>query len=833
MTKTFDDIVSNYKDPKPEWEVLINGKNYSTNLELLEFTDSVSNPLKFTIKLSGIDSSDNIPEDAEVIVKRAGGELFRGILKQVEPNNLNNYTFKGTGYAAELEGDIEKQYSSDVSSIVDDIVLNTSVPNGKSFQTNYNLSNSPINVDDFRAKKKQLEEVNRLMGEYSVEWYTTFDGSNPVFNVTNQISFTDGGNPVDTLKTYAPNQSAKMVKQNANRNKGDFDGVVVRGYGDGDDQITATSGSTGKGNRVLIYTDKTILTSSQAQKRADNVLANNSVSWQEIEVEPSNPNKIYGVGQELKIEAEEARLNDTYRVVELYYKFFPGEDEFESKLNLSNKPQTFVDDYKQQKEQTESQTDYSQGNRNTINESVKELADSDNPAKMEFNIPERFTRDTAGNERTAQVRLDYVVDNYRQSFETGTQTTSSVIDSQTEVVGTDVGDFGDISKSQTKKEPRAGNDSDIETNADFTNTDVTNAGGSSVIQETDAENVSGVTVGLADGFVKLTDSNNNAIDLSAGLDHSSGARLHYAFEVDLGFEASSNTTGFVDVRAVEEFGSNYYPGNGGRTHVIAINSGDQVDSINGSIDIPVDTDGLDFEVEVQTRISTFDINVGGAALVVYDEHKHEIPDTEKGSDNVQAYTFAGPEIIDIPTDDEIEIRGELENELEDIGENNKTIQQVEIVGSNNNDGVYNVDFVSEDGGKTQIDIDSTTLDTGDTTGVVQYDIPTDKNSQQDSDELADKNTETMLKDLSAGDLILSEGITEATDVEIIVNGTTVTTKSLSSGPPYKFEDEDITAEVTKPGFNTVEIKPTGGTENGKALVKGNVVVDHKIDGERE
>lgn len=818
MTKSFDDIVSNYKDPNPEWEVLINGNNYSTNLELLEFTDSVNNPLKFTIKLSGIDSTDNIPEDAEVIVKRAGGELFRGLLKQVEPNNLNNYTFKGTGYAAELEGDIEKQYSSDVSSIVDDIILNTSVPNGKSFQTSYNFSNSPINVEDFRAKKKQLEEVNRLMGEYSVEWYTTFDGSNPVFNVTDQISFTDGGSPVDTLKTYAPNQSAKMVRQNANRNKGDFDGVIVRGYGDGDDQITYTDGNTGKGNRVLIYTDKTILTEAQAQKRAENVLATNSVSWQEIEVEPSDPNKIYGVGQELKVEAEEARLNDTYRVVELYYKFFPSEDEFESTLNLSNKPQTFVDDYKQQKEQTESQTDYSQGARNTINESNADVADKNEGTTIEFNVPQRFTEDVTGQDRTAAVYLDFSADNYKQLLQASDVTT---IDDQTKVVDTTVNNFGDVEIDYSDEDEFATSDMTIQDALGLENTvegGRTDSIGYTISSEGTFETGDTFTTGSGDIqgiYITISVISNDENRFS--IPQANDKIAFYRETVD------------IDGDGTNESVATYNSGDGSGDLIEGAILG--VDPDDETLDVLVpggSPDGGNYNTELfafYARVEDADGNVlffpndGGTSGL-----------------DIRSWAKMGAQ-SEIMTDFNLFIPGNFKNSTVDLEFTNLSIGV-----SGNTDGesftgyytYYTVDKVTTPNAQNGNENVQAYIANG------GNNFDAGVNSDQGNETLPDSNTTTFGK-LDSNELVLTKQTTSADRVRVYLNGTEIDNSpfTLSSGPPYNKEDIELTndsnATLNKPGFNTLEVVPENSadsTDDATAYVKGNVIVDHKLDSER-
>jgi len=448
MTKTFDDIVSNYKSPSPEWQVSINGKDYSNSLELLEFTQSINNSLKFTVKISGIDKTDNIPEDSEIVISYGGGELVRGVLKQLNPDVYNTYVFKGTGYSAELEADSDELVStnpvkdSDVQTIIDSLINGVNLPNGRTLSTSYDGGTSGISVDDFRVKSKQLEDVNRLMGSYDVEWYLTIDGNNnPVFNVTDQLFFSDdannaAGNPKDVLTISGPDQSAEKVNQNINRNKGDFDGVIVRGYGDGDDQITAAAGNIGKDSRALIYTDKTILSQSNAEQKAQNLADTNTVSWQEIEVKPSTPNQIYGIGDELRVKAENARLDDNYRVVEAYYKIYPAEDEFESRLNLSNKPQTFVDDFKRQEEQTKSETDYMQGARNVWSDKENSNATNAKPFTLDFEVPQDVV-DTTGKNRLDRIELNYSSAPFKGGAE-GETIQATNFDPSTEVVSTDI-----------------------------------------------------------------------------------------------------------------------------------------------------------------------------------------------------------------------------------------------------------------------------------------------------------------------------------------------------------------------------------------------------------
>lgn len=779
MTKSFDEVVSNYRDPLPEWTVKINGKNYSNNLELLEFTDSVNNPLKFTVKLSGVNSSDNIPEDAEVIVSRGGGELFRGVLKEVEPDVLNTYTFKGTGYTAELEGDVDQRFQgSTVTNIVDTLIdgttTNTNV--SKTFSTSYDISSTT--VEDFRAKKDQLGEVNRLMGEYDLEWYTTYNGSNqPVFNVTSQISFTDGGNPLDTITTYGANQTAEMVKQNANRNKGDFDGVLVRGYGDGGDQITATSGNTGKGNRVLIYTDKTIVTQEQAQKRADNLKNTKTVSWQEIEVKPNNPNKIYGVGDELKVESKDARLNDTYRVVKSYFKIWPGEDQFESKLNLSNKPQTFIDDFKKQENQTDSQTDYMQGSRNVWGEKETGNATNAEPLTIDLYIPPDVN-DITNTNRVNGIKLNYSAAAYRKSnTSSDVRVSSTNLTTNNKVDSTNTTSSNKLDSVSDDEDPGVENDNgvDVESGSQ-TQVGSVAAGGASVIEKATNSRES-ITIDQNDGWTDF------GMNMDAGSSDSAGAVAHcWILVTPDTSHFTSNTINFAvdwQLRLVDENGDTYPDSSGVRfntQHPIRELGGTRYISnatANISIPIPVNTDlrEYDFEINATSNVDGgIDVSAEGD-LWVYGEHSHDVEPVHDDS----GILFSAP-------------------------------------GSDGSVNVTTRDWV--------YDTDSSSSSTVDSVS---------DNSSSTVDDVSDNTQSTVVsvsEDLVAGNT--------ANNVQIKIDGTDRTTDIYGSSPSPNNQDAEIniTDYFTdsdgdgKPdvGWHTVEIIPDSAT-----FLKSRVFLDHKKD----
>jgi PKD repeat protein len=515
MSKSFEDVVGLYTNPSTNWRVSIGGEDFTSNLEYLEFNFSLNSPTTASIKTSGISGlNENAIQGEEVVIRKGTAKVFRGIVQKDESLLGLNQVIKASGYASELKGNKEKKYDDSddatVTEIVNFLVDGTEIEVGdttKTFSTSFDLS-ATVNVEDFRVQRKQLEDLNRLMGEYGLEWYITFDNSdNPVLNVTDGLIITQqDGSPMGTFKTSGPGQNARNIKQNTNRDKGDFEAVVVRGYGDGDDQrvskaekaniksadkqndsftveglvtdevsagdkiiVESNAGILGGGEdggnageytvenatydsnaeettvevnenvtdgggglldfsgagtlvytssgvlgdkRTKIYTDKTIQSKEQADKRALNLMSSRSVVWREIEVTPSSAQNIYSVGEVYKVEETDAKLNDKFRVIESYYKIRLDRNESESRLTLSNKPESFYDDFRNEQDTTRSQTDYMQGARNIWSD--KEAANATNPQPLEidFEVPEDVV-DIANNNRLNRVEFNYACEEFK------------------------------------------------------------------------------------------------------------------------------------------------------------------------------------------------------------------------------------------------------------------------------------------------------------------------------------------------------------------------------------------------------------------------------------
>jgi hypothetical protein len=640
MTKSFDEVLQSNRAPDSEWEVIIDGNNFSDRLELLEFEHKINNSMKFTIRLSGIDKAVTIPVDSEVLIKYNDGLILRGVLREFNPTSFNQYEFEGSGYAAELEADSETVFENegvnnpikdtDVKTVVNTLVNNSTVPNNRTFSTEFEGTVGSIPVDDFRAEKRQMSDINKLLGAYDAEWYvTTQQTVDPVLQITDQVFFSDAaddspGNPKDVFRTFGKDQNVDKVDQNVNRNLGDFDSVIVRGFGDGDDQIQAKSGNSqfGKGERTLVYTDKSIISEDQAQKKADNLKETQSVDWREIEVKLSNPNQIFGIGDEIKVDSPKAKVSGNFRIVEVFYKIRPEFNVFEARINLSNKPQTFTDDFLRLDEKATGETDFGQGSRNTISESNQDLAGSDNQndqkVALDFNIPVEFTEGIQGKDNTAQVLLNFAVKNFKKTF----NASSSTLPDTGTVEGVNSVTFGDVETVNTKGFDRPDGDDLNSTAADVIQTDTNTSGGGSNKTSSGFKST-GETGGSA--FFNTVDTVTEGTD-----DDNAGIFFHIMAQ------RPTSSASFVQFR-VEDSNGTYYPVEQGVRRNLQQTPNEAFLSASTSIDVPKNYS----EVKLQWKLGNANASEQDWTVFISrmtrGEHTHTISRTDNGAENVQAF----------------------------------------------------------------------------------------------------------------------------------------------------------------------------------------------------
>jgi len=153
-----------------------------------------------------------------------------------------------------------------------------------------------------------------------------------------------------------------------------------------------------------------------------------------------------------------------------------------------------------------------------------------------------------------------------------------------------------------------------------------NDGGATVIQST-SDSEGAQNVGSGDGWVSFSGA-----EVDAGTDSSSGATFHFAIQVQIdGSPASFSTvTGVnMDIRIKDENGKTFPDNSGVRhysRHMAQDSNGDgdmdrwTTEAINGTIDIPEDTEFREYTLEVNVNQ---DVIVGvDTHLTVYDEHSH-------------------------------------------------------------------------------------------------------------------------------------------------------------------------------------------------------------------
>lgn len=248
MTNTFDEIANRFSSPDPEWNVKLGSKDLKGNIDYFETEFAINQPSKVNVKLSGVQRfNTDLVQGKELVLEKEGFEMFRGVVQQAENKTGGKSFLQVAGYSKELQGKNDKVFkpadSATATEIINFLVDGYTVQStGKTFSTSFDLPTT-INVEEFRVKETAIKDLNRLASEYGLEWYVTFDGSNnPVLNVDTTLTNTaSDGTPVGKFTTEGPEPNAREIKQNTNKDKGDFKAAVVRGAGDGDDQITASA----------------------------------------------------------------------------------------------------------------------------------------------------------------------------------------------------------------------------------------------------------------------------------------------------------------------------------------------------------------------------------------------------------------------------------------------------------------------------------------------------------------------------------------------------------------------------------------------------------------
>jgi len=401
------------------WTLTINGTDYSNAFQKAEFQEGLNQPIHWQLDIQGLDSSNSDVSDGNIVeLSYAGTKAFKGRIRNSESSSELSISLEGLGMAFDL---LRRTFTNNWNGTDTNTIVTAVVGSTMNIGTNEQLNDSAGTVDFRMDEEQKLAGLNRLAGNYDGEWWVDEDGNgNDQFNMASQRG---GGSSVKTFRTEGDQKNAEIATKNTSSGEGNYDGVVVKGYGDGNNQVKATAGSTGDEDEVLVHTDKTIVSEEQAQERADKMKSLRvDGGWTEIKVVPGDPNEILEVGDVVTVDSPDSDISSQdFRIVERNYNVdFQGE--ITAELICNNRPATIFDgDLAETKEQTKSESEYMQGSQNVWSD--KEVANCSNnePLELDFYIPPDV-QDVVGKNRTASIKLNYSASGYRQSASSTTGT---------------------------------------------------------------------------------------------------------------------------------------------------------------------------------------------------------------------------------------------------------------------------------------------------------------------------------------------------------------------------------------------------------------------------
>jgi len=826
MTRTNLDSVNNYVDAIGEsyWKITLGTNDVSDATRSLSFSDAISQPGDFILELI-VDPGQINGGDELKVQNKEGKDAFYGVAQRPNRSSQGNDEIDGAGAAALLQDiPINGEFlgtTTDalIQNIFSQLSTNKIVYNSTASNE---LSDGTGNVDIRADDEGALNLLNRVVLSHGGEWYVSYNSSNDQYEFIVQNEVRNSTSKTFTEENTREIRDAQVVDE-------EYDAVVVNGYGDGEDQIVGEyplRSNWPNDPKLLKYTDKTILSETEANNVAEN-LYNEHTNWRNIMVYPASDNELLQLGDEVTVNEPRTGLNGDYRVVQrtLNIDLETGSD---IEYVLSDRPIGLLDKNADVEEQTKSQTDYSQGNRNTLNENNDDIATSGRGLELEFNIPNNITQDIKGDNSVAKVLLDYKVKDYKKVLPAGDNPTA-LVDDQTVGVVSKVNNYGNVQRTQTNGnklntaptgEETFGDFLSADTDKELTaeNSDIYSVTVPQYIQETGVEGIA-------------TDSNGIGIrDINFSADFSS-----YDDIFDIMVNYSINAPSYFGTTLNDwMYGAN---ANGMGVKVADGPTNDNLDihydakiryyATSKTLDakIPVsliDTDpngsgdrgGLEGIVYTVFYVNGFESDVDIEFNITFSGFSDNTGGLNINSNSASSYTnyvksgvINSGDTFTVSFDLLFSGVNNLISSSPSVGTDTsygvllQTISSQQHEAEENASGVDNVVAFLEDENGNQI---SGGAD-GSTKGA---DVP---------------NTDTVnVNELDKNEPILIEQTTNATSAEVFVNGTSVGSYSTEE------EEIDITSDVAKPGKNTVEIVPDDTGE-----VHANVITDHKVEGDRQ
>lgn len=596
-----------------DWKLTVNGTSYDTEFTTVEFRERVNEPVEWRAVLEGVDTSSADFNRGNVVrFERGSTKAFKGRIMEVNRSSQVQVELNGLGMAVDLQRTTytDTWTGADTTTIVSEIVGST---------MNIGTNNSLNASTDFRADEDvKLEALNRLANDHEGdnnhggEWWVDEDNSNnDRFNMDTQRG---GGSSVKTFRTQGDSANAELAEKKTSRFEGDYDGVVVKGYGDGDDQVQASAGSTGDDDDVLVVTDKTILSDAQAQSRADKLNSEHGGEWKEVKVVPADPHELFDVGDVITVDSSDADISSSdFRIVERTYKVnLTGAVTAEFVCN--NKPRTFYNKVEEQKQETQSQTQHMQGSRNVWSEKESDNCSDAEPLFFDFYVPPDIN-DVTNNDRLKKVYLNYSAAAYRQSAGSVTkgtvESTIKTTNNRIESLGENAVRNEKVTQTSTPSASGGGGKKVTESSQSLTSKDIS-------------------TTGFTEVARLSTDSSNDG----------AGGEIHLVFDFD--DDSSADQVFQLKIRVKHDFNNDGTVETvmGGTNEILAgvyVLAAEDEGWINKSITLPTPiAAGNDIIVEAQCANGQTTFSVAGR-FYQFEQHDHDMePAHEKDSGRIQS-----------------------------------------------------------------------------------------------------------------------------------------------------------------------------------------------------
>lgn len=401
------------RQPKtPDWQIELANFNVSRACQKLRFKDTISQPGEFNIELMA--KPADIEENDNFLVFKNSETVFSGLVRRPENSSSREDRYQGQGPSAFLKGvPITEEYkNADTDTIVDDVFSQISTDR-ISVGVNEQLNSENASVDVRADDEGALNFLNRVIMSHGGEWNTTYNDESGdfEFNVYERLETAE---PVKEFRGGNDESNIRELNDKKVFDK-EYDAVIVKGYGDGDDQVSAEFPARSQwpdDPEVLKHTDKTVFSEREAETKAENIY-NDHLEWRNIELVPANNNEVLNLGDLVSINEDNTGISGEFRVVQRKLNLNFGQDN-EIKYVLSDRPINMVEEITDVQEQTKSETDYMQGSRNVWGEKETANSSSVSPLEIDFEVPSDVL-DKSGSNKISNVYLNYACEPFRQS----------------------------------------------------------------------------------------------------------------------------------------------------------------------------------------------------------------------------------------------------------------------------------------------------------------------------------------------------------------------------------------------------------------------------------